>query len=151
MYDLREIQRRVRAGEYLITAAAQRGVAALALDEGDVVACVLELRDSDFFKSMESELMPGLWQDVYRPVYQSTPLYVKLQIRADAGAVVISFKRRWHPWKARCWIRLSAGFAGARRGSYRKCEKSRSASAVQSSRMSSFAVSSAVKSYMLPG
>ncbi|MGI9178971.1 MAG: type II toxin-antitoxin system MqsR family toxin [Longimicrobiaceae bacterium] len=94
VYDLREIQRRVRAGEYLITAAAQRGVVALALDEGDVVACVLELRDSDFFKSMESELMPGLWQDVYRPVYQSTPLYVKLQIRADAGAVVISFKRR---------------------------------------------------------
>jgi hypothetical protein len=43
---------------------------------------------------MESDATPGLWQDVYRPVYNKTALYVKLQIAVDGDAVVISFKAR---------------------------------------------------------
>ena len=40
---------------------------------------------------MGSEAQPGLWQDVYRPVYEKIALYVKLQIDRD-DAIVISFK-----------------------------------------------------------
>jgi motility quorum-sensing regulator / GCU-specific mRNA interferase toxin len=54
--------------------------------------CLLALTAADFYKSMESEAVPGLWQDVYRPVFEGLALYVKLQIWADGLVVVISFK-----------------------------------------------------------
>jgi hypothetical protein len=39
-----------------------------------------------------AEKKPGLWQDVYHPVYRGVELYVKLQV--TGAAVVISFKRK---------------------------------------------------------
>jgi len=41
---------------------------------------------------MESETVPGLWQDVYRPVFEGLAMYLKLQIAFDGLVVVISFK-----------------------------------------------------------
>jgi len=91
-YDLREIQAKVRAGLYWITYSARRGGSAIGFSEEDIVSCVLSLRGPDFYKTMEADAAPGLWQDVYRPVYGQTALYVKLQIERDGDAIVISFK-----------------------------------------------------------
>jgi hypothetical protein len=90
-YDLAEIQAKVRAGLFWITHAARRGGAGVGLDEAAIVSCVLSLNATDFYKTMEAEAAPGLWQDVYRPVYDRIALYVKLQIDCDE-AIVISFK-----------------------------------------------------------
>jgi len=75
----------------LITHAARRDGAGVGLDEAAIVSCVLALNAMDFYKTMEAEAAPGLWQDVYRPVYDRIALYVKLQIDRDE-AIVISFK-----------------------------------------------------------
>ena len=53
---------------------------------------VVALQATDFYKSMASEMRPGTWQDVYRPVYLGIPLYVKLQLTPARLVVVISFK-----------------------------------------------------------
>lgn len=58
------------------------------------MSCVLALTGADFYKTMESDAEPGRWQDVYRPTYGQTALYVKLQIAVDGDAIVISFKVR---------------------------------------------------------
>jgi len=68
-YPLKDIQRRVLAGTFVITHAAEEGAALLGFDESDVVACVLALTRDDFYKTMPSERKPGLWQDIYNPVY----------------------------------------------------------------------------------
>ena len=91
-YDLGEVQAKVRAGLYWITFTARHGAASLGLGEDDVVACVLSLSATDFYKTMEADAAPGLWQDVYRPSYKQLALYVKLQIELDGDAIVISFK-----------------------------------------------------------
>ena len=91
-YALAEFQRRVLAGSYVVTRSAREGAAALGFDESDVIACVLALTERDFYKTMESEQFPELWQDVYRPTYRHAALYVKLQLSVIEDAVVISFK-----------------------------------------------------------
>ena len=45
-----------------------------------------------FTKSMPSDFIPGLFQDVYHPLLGGRVMYVKLQI--DGDAVIISFKHR---------------------------------------------------------
>ncbi|HEY0037069.1 MAG TPA: type II toxin-antitoxin system MqsR family toxin [Longimicrobium sp.] len=91
-YDLSEIQRQIRTGRYVVTGSSRAGAELLGLDESDVVACVGLLTRVDFYKSMPSEQVPGMWQDVYRPTYEGRALYVKLQQRGDRLVVVISFK-----------------------------------------------------------
>lgn len=81
-------------GKFQITFSARAGAALLGLGEAEIVRCVLELRQSDFYKSMEAEKAPGLWQDVYRPVFEGLVLYVKVQIARQGDAIVISFKER---------------------------------------------------------
>ena len=49
---------------------------------------------ASFYKSMESEACPGLWQDVYHLVYRRTWLYIKLQMGADGRAVVVQYKQK---------------------------------------------------------
>lgn len=93
-YDLAEIQTKIRAGLFWITHSSRTGAAAAGLAETDVVSCVLALTNADFYETMESDTTPGLWQDVYRPVYSQISLYVKLQIAIDGDAIVISFKVR---------------------------------------------------------
>lgn len=92
-HDLSAIQAAMRARLYVILRGARDGAAELHLDEADVCACVLGLDGGDFYKTMESDKRPGLWQDVYRPRYAGYALYVKVQLDARSGAVVISFKR----------------------------------------------------------
>jgi len=93
-YGLDTVKACVRAGRYRLTDSAREGAALLYLDPSDIAACVLELDDADFWKTMESEKRPGFFQDVYRPRYLGYRIYVKVQIYGYPNkAVVISFKK----------------------------------------------------------
>jgi hypothetical protein len=95
-YDLGEIQALIARGApwRRITLRAHANGARLGFDEGDMVDTVLELRPPHFYKSMEAERCPGLWQDVYHTTHLGIRLYVKLQLGFDGCAVIIQFKRR---------------------------------------------------------
>lgn len=97
-YDLSTVKALVSANAYQVTGAAFQSLGQLALDRRDLEACVLGLTAADFFKTMPSERIAGLWQDVYKPVYDGRHLYVKLQISLKQGSsqqvVIISFKRK---------------------------------------------------------
>ena len=92
-YDLGQIRILVGCGAYYITVAAANDAAQLGMDDEDIVECVANcLNESHFYKTMQAEKMPGLWQDVYKIAHQGYRLYIKLQINAAQKAVVISFK-----------------------------------------------------------
>lgn len=91
-YVLTEIQEKVRSGAFQITGTARKTSMALGFDESEVIACVLSLDRRDFYKSMESEMVPGSWQDVYRPEFLGEMLYVKRSVLPTGWAIVISFK-----------------------------------------------------------
>jgi len=95
-YDLHEVQRLVGQGELtrLISNAAIFGADALLIDRDGIVDVVLSLEPQDFYKTMEAERCPGLWQDVYHRRSGEVELYIKLQIDHRGRAVVIQFKRR---------------------------------------------------------
>jgi hypothetical protein len=95
-YDLQEVQRLVGQGELsrAISASALLGAEALRFSREEIVEAVLSLGPGDFYKSMESERFPGLWQDVYHLWFEGVPLYIKLQVDAKGRAVVIQFKRK---------------------------------------------------------
>lgn len=95
-YDLHELQRLIGQGPISssITRTAKRGAAALGLGDEDIVDAVLELTSMHFYKSMEAEQQPGLWQDVYHLDYLGVQLYIKLQISADGRGVVVQYKAR---------------------------------------------------------
>ena len=91
-YSLADLQRRAASGAYVVTRSAYAGAGLLGFDESDVLRCLLGMTPGDFYKTMESVERPGLWQDVYRPVYSGEELYVKLQLSLVGRTVVISFK-----------------------------------------------------------
>ena len=95
-YDLQEVQRLVGQGRVSswITKAAERGAAELCLDPGQIVEAVLLLKTEHFYKSMQADAAPGLWQDVYHLRHRGKELYIKLQIDTTGAAVVIQFKER---------------------------------------------------------
>jgi hypothetical protein len=92
-YDLQEVQRLVGQGELtrFISNAAILGADALLIDRDGIVDVVLSLEPQDFYKTMEAERRPGLWQDVYHRRLGEVELYIKLQIDHRRGAVVIQF------------------------------------------------------------
>jgi Motility quorum-sensing regulator, toxin of MqsA len=67
---------------------------ALGYDSGGMKDVVLALTLQDFYKTMASDLIPGLMQDVYRPRDEGLHLYVKVQVVGGGRAVVVSFKER---------------------------------------------------------
>jgi motility quorum-sensing regulator/GCU-specific mRNA interferase toxin len=91
-YDLNHIKELIKTDAYFITQSALDGAMDLNFDITDILAVISTLRDTDFYKTMESEKKMGYYQDVYRPTYQGIDLYVKIQI--SGKAVVISFKRK---------------------------------------------------------
>jgi motility quorum-sensing regulator / GCU-specific mRNA interferase toxin len=95
-YDLELIQQMVGQGPIsrLITSTAVEGARMAGLEQSGIVEAVLELTPSCFYKSMESDQRPGLWQDVYHLRYAGVDLYIKLQIDVDGFATVVQFKRR---------------------------------------------------------
>jgi len=95
-YDLEEVQRLVGQGPISCTVSQTALLNAddLGLGYGDVIEAVLLLSPAEFYKTMESERVPGSWQDVYRSSYAGLRLYIKVQINARGLAVVIQFKER---------------------------------------------------------
>ena len=66
----------------------------LGIDVQMMRSIVMGLRMSDFYKSMTTYVSSKVWQDVYRPRFRETSLYVKLTVVADAELLIVSFKRR---------------------------------------------------------
>ena len=95
-YDLQELQRLLGQGlvSSWIMGTAKQGAALLGFGEEHIVEAVLELTPQHFYKSMESERCPGLWQDVYHHEHQGVRLYIKLQMGLDGRAVVVQYKAR---------------------------------------------------------
>lgn len=94
-YELAEIRSLIAGGFYWITKSAMDGAFALGFDDQDIRDCVGLLNETHFHKTMPSQKMVGLMQDVYGITYEQKPIYLKIQIRKarkDVCAVVISFK-----------------------------------------------------------
>jgi motility quorum-sensing regulator / GCU-specific mRNA interferase toxin len=92
-YALSRVKTLIQEGAYRVTRTAlQCATRDFGYVEASQLAdCVLGLEVSDFYKSMTSLHDSSLWQDVYHPMIEGTPAYVKIQI-ADDTTVVISFK-----------------------------------------------------------
>jgi motility quorum-sensing regulator / GCU-specific mRNA interferase toxin len=66
----------------------------LGLDLQMMRSIVMGLRMSDFYKSMTAHASSKVWQDVYRPHFRGTSLYLKLTVTAEDELLIVSFKRR---------------------------------------------------------
>ena len=90
-YDLESFKAEVKARRYRVTEVAAQDVARLGFDDGDIEDCIGALDEADFYKTMPSETIRGLMQDVYRPTYVGVHVYLKIQHQGQAW--VISFKK----------------------------------------------------------
>lgn len=87
---LSEVKALVESGNVRTTHAARTGANALGLGFSDMLAVVLALNASDFYKSMTSHTNHTIWQDVYRPTTAVGSVYLKLTVVDDV--LVVSFK-----------------------------------------------------------
>jgi motility quorum-sensing regulator/GCU-specific mRNA interferase toxin len=76
------------------TRVALDGAAELDFDTTKLLVVVTELRPEDFYKSMTTYADSSIWQDVYRPTVNGTPLYVKVTVYAAENLLILSLKRR---------------------------------------------------------
>lgn len=91
-YPLELVQRLVRERLYRITMVAAEGARSLYLDEDDIVACILALRDSEYYKTLPSHKVIGQFQDVYLTRHCGFAIYVKVQV-LRGYTHIISFKQ----------------------------------------------------------
>lgn len=95
-YALAIVRQLIWEGNYRLTGSATISAAALGFTRTEVVECILGLRADDFYKTMRSERIPTLMQDVYRPRFEGYHLYVKLQVQPRSSGqlvMIISFKQ----------------------------------------------------------
>jgi len=78
----------------VFTTVARQGAADLGMTIADMLSVLTTLTMRDFYKSMTSYSDQTSWQDVYRPLFQGTPLYLKLTTIPEHNLLVVSFKRR---------------------------------------------------------
>jgi motility quorum-sensing regulator/GCU-specific mRNA interferase toxin len=96
-YDLKSIKSafpRVKSLGLATTATAFRGAQDLGLSRADMIDAIQVLRPSEFYKSMTSYTDPRIWQDVYRPRFRDTELYVKFTVKPGGEYLLLSFKKR---------------------------------------------------------
>jgi len=91
-YNLDTLQSLIKRHDYLITMSASNGAISMGMNDADIVTAVMQLKADNFYKTMQSEKIPTLWQDVYHLEFKGKTLYIKLQITANA--VIISFKEK---------------------------------------------------------
>lgn len=93
-YTLSRVKMLIQEGSYRVTRTAlQCATRNFGYIERSLLATrILELNAKDFYKSMTTLYDSTLWQDVYRPRFEGTAAYVKVQIMEDT-TVVISFKK----------------------------------------------------------
>lgn len=80
----------VQAGRVRATHSARLGATGLGFDLSDMLAVVLALTASDFYKSMTTHADHTVWQDVYRPLTSAGQVYLKLTVIDDV--LIVSFK-----------------------------------------------------------
>lgn len=91
-HSLSDMQAAVMAGRYVLLPHVPGTALQVCCDRTDIEECILALVSEDFYKTMESEKRPGLWQDVYKRNHYGFPIYLKVQLGIDGQTVVISFK-----------------------------------------------------------
>lgn len=87
---LSELKALVKAGRVRTTHAARAGASELGLDFAGMLAVVMALNASDFYKSMTTHADHAIWQDVYRPSTAAGDVYLKLTVIEDL--LIVSFK-----------------------------------------------------------
>ena len=87
---LADIKALVEAGNVRATRSARLGATGLGLGFSDMLAVVMELTVTDFYKSMTTYADHTVWQDVYRPSTQVGDVYLKLTVIDDV--LIVSFK-----------------------------------------------------------
>lgn len=80
----------IEVGHVRTTKAAREGGAALGFDFDGMLAVVMALSTSDFYKSMTTHTDHRVWQDVYRPTTPAGEVYLKLTVINDV--LIVSFK-----------------------------------------------------------
>jgi motility quorum-sensing regulator/GCU-specific mRNA interferase toxin len=78
------------ANKVRTTHAARAGASELGFDLADMLAVVMALTPTDFYKSMTTHADHTIWQDVYRPSTQAGEVYLKLTVIDDV--LIVSFK-----------------------------------------------------------
>jgi len=71
---------------------ASNGAIEMGMNDADILKAVMLLSSSHFYKTMPSEKIASLWQDVYHITYNGYTVYLKLQITDNA--IIISFKEK---------------------------------------------------------
>jgi motility quorum-sensing regulator/GCU-specific mRNA interferase toxin len=84
------IKTMISAGKVRTTHSAREGATALGMDFDAMLAVVLSLTSSDFYKSMTTHADHRVWQDVYRPSTPAGQVYLKLTVIDDV--LIVSFK-----------------------------------------------------------
>ena len=72
------------------TRSARIGATELGLDVSDMLAVVMALTATDFYKSMTTHADHTIWQDVYRPGTPVGDVYLKLTVINDV--LIVFFK-----------------------------------------------------------
>jgi motility quorum-sensing regulator/GCU-specific mRNA interferase toxin len=80
----------IQAGKVRTTHAARTGANALGLDYAGMLAVVMGLQPTDFYKSMTTHADHTIWQDVYRPQTEAGDVYLKLTVIDNV--LIVSFK-----------------------------------------------------------
>jgi motility quorum-sensing regulator/GCU-specific mRNA interferase toxin len=88
--QLARVKDLVAAGKVRTTHTARVGAAALGLSYREMLAVVLALKPSEFYKSMTTHADHRIWQDVYRPKTKAGDVYLKLTVIDDV--LIVSFK-----------------------------------------------------------
>lgn len=84
------IKAMIEAGKVRTTFSALSGAEMLGFDLDGMIAVVMALKSSDFYKSMTSHADHRVWQDVYRPTTSAGDVYLKLTVIDDV--LIVSFK-----------------------------------------------------------
>lgn len=94
-HPLADVKRAVEARRVFISEDVKNDANDVVCSTADIHACLLGLRDSEFYKTMPSKKRPGCMQDVYRthhPEIRSMPIYLKFDLAKTGYVVVLSFK-----------------------------------------------------------
>lgn len=84
------IKAMIEVGKVRTTFSALSGAEMLGFDLDGMIAVVMALKSSDFYKSMTSHADHRVWQDVYRPSTSAGDVYLKLTVIDDV--LIVSFK-----------------------------------------------------------
>lgn len=87
---LTKVKALVEIGTVRTTHSARVGANELGLELADMLAVVMALTPTDFYKSMITHTDHTIWQDVYQPNTPAGDVYLKLTVIDDV--LIVSFK-----------------------------------------------------------